>query len=198
VASKGQRTRQRIVDQALQLFSVKGYYHTAINDILQATQLTKGGLYGHFPSKEAIWFAVYDQALTVWHGIVFDGVRGCADPMARIRRIIANHLQAYLGGDCFAGGCFFVNMLVELSGQSHHMSRHILVGFVQFSKLIRGWLEAAGAQGCLVPHLNHREVANFILVAMNGAATLYMASRDKSVLDLTQRQLEDYLDRLLG
>jgi hypothetical protein len=34
-------------------------------------------------------------------------------------------------------------------------------------------------------------------VAMNGAATLYMASRDKSVLDLTQRQLEDYIDRLL-
>ena len=48
VKSKGEVTRQTIVDESLQLFSVKGYYNTSIKDVLAATGLTKGGLYGHF------------------------------------------------------------------------------------------------------------------------------------------------------
>ena len=61
--NKGVQTRQRIVSKSLQLFSVKGYYHTSVNDILDATGLTKGGLYGHFASKEDIWYAAYDAAV---------------------------------------------------------------------------------------------------------------------------------------
>jgi AcrR family transcriptional regulator len=63
---KGAQTRQNIIEKSLRLFCVKGYYNTSINDILKATGLTKGGLYGHFPSKEDIWYAVYDEALTIW------------------------------------------------------------------------------------------------------------------------------------
>jgi AcrR family transcriptional regulator len=55
VSTKGLRTRQEIVEASLQIFSVKGYYNTSISDILQATGLTKRGLYGHFASKEEIW-----------------------------------------------------------------------------------------------------------------------------------------------
>ncbi|NQU65067.1 MAG: TetR family transcriptional regulator, partial [SAR324 cluster bacterium] len=60
MANKGLQTRQKIVEKSLQLFSIKGYYNTSVNDILEATQLTKGGLYGHFSSKEVVWYAVYD------------------------------------------------------------------------------------------------------------------------------------------
>ena len=70
MVTKGVETKQKIIDKSLQLFSVKGYYNTSINDILEATNLTKGGLYGHFKSKEDIWYAVYDQAVTIWKDIV--------------------------------------------------------------------------------------------------------------------------------
>jgi len=48
-----------------------------------------------------------------------------------------------LGADVFDGGCFFLNMLVELSGQSASMSKQILRGFVRLSSLLRSWLEEA-------------------------------------------------------
>ncbi len=51
MGTKGTKTRQQIIEEALQLFSVKGYFNTSISDILGATHLTKGGLYGHFRSK---------------------------------------------------------------------------------------------------------------------------------------------------
>jgi TetR/AcrR family transcriptional repressor of nem operon len=41
MSAKGKLTRRNIIEKALQLFSVKGYFNTSISDILQATGLTK-------------------------------------------------------------------------------------------------------------------------------------------------------------
>ena len=66
--TKGDKTRGRIVAQAMQLFSVKGFYGTSIQDVMESVELTKGGLYGHFRSKEAIWDAAYEEAVCLWRG----------------------------------------------------------------------------------------------------------------------------------
>ena len=196
MSKKGIQTRQRIIEKALQLFSIKGYFNTSVNDILEATQLTKGGLYGHFPSKEEIWYAVYDEAVKIWRSLVFLGIRENSNPVSRIEQIIENDIRNYLGGDVFKGGCFFLNMLVELSGQSASMSKPILRGFVRFSRLMRKWLEEADSRGLLKPGLNFRDIANFIVISLNGAAALYTSSRDRDILYQTIEQLSFYLNQL--
>ncbi len=194
--SKGELTRQVIVDQSLQLFSVKGYFNTSIKDVLQATNLTKGGLYGHFASKEEIWYAVYDQAVSIWRSLVFKGVRQCSDPLQRLDIFIQNDLESYLGGDVFDGGCFFLNMLVELSGQSASMSKQILRGFVRLSRLLRLWLEKARDKNMISRNLNLKEIANFIVITLNGAAALYISSRDRTIIRQTVNQLHCYVENL--
>ena len=196
MASKGTRTRRNIIEKSLQLFSVKGYYNTSVSDILEATDLTKGGLYGHFASKEDIWYAVYDEAVRIWKGIVFKGIRNNTNPLKRIEKFIENDMRDYLGTDVFDGGCFFLNMLVELSGQSASMSKQILRGFVRLSGLLRSWLEEADQKGMLQENLDLKEVANFIIISLNGAAALYISSRDKSILDQTVHQLRFYINQL--
>ena len=196
MAGKGEQTRQKIIEKSLQLFSVKGYFNTSINDILEATELTKGGLYGHFSSKEDIWYAVYDEAVEIWKRCVFKGIRDNSDPLERIERFIENDMRDYLGGEVFDGGCFFLNMLVELSGQSATMSRQILRGFVRLSKLLRTWLEEADRSGVLKDGLDLKETANFILISLNGAAALYISSRDTSILEQTVAQLRFYIHQL--
>ena len=196
MSDKGTLTKRNIIEKSLQLFSVKGYYNTSINDILAATRLTKGGLYGHFASKAEIWQSVYDEAVSVWRETVFSGVRDRSDPLTRISTFIENDLRDYLGGDVFEGGCFFLNMLVELSGQSDPMSKQILRGFVRISKLIQAWLDEAADLGLLKPGLNHTEVANFIVISLNGAAALYTSSRDNAIIDQTVKQLGFYVQQL--
>ena len=193
---KGIQTRRNIVKQSLQLFTVKGYFNTSISDILGATGLTKGGLYGHFSSKEDIWYAVYDEAVSIWRSIVFKNVSEIVDPVERIEQTIENDMKDYLGAEVFEGGCFFFNMLVELSGQSSSMSRHILKGFVRFSRLLRLWLEEAAEKGMLKPGIDFREAANFIIISVNGAAPLYTASRDPLIWKQTISQLQYYLNQL--
>ena len=56
----------------------------AISDILEATDLIKGGLYGHFKNKEAIWYEAYNQAVNIWKGIVFKNLQKIDDPIERI------------------------------------------------------------------------------------------------------------------
>ena len=96
----------------------------------------------------------------------------------------------------FEGGCFFVNMLVEISGQSETMSREILRGFVRFSRLLNSWLEEADQKGLLKEGLKFKEIANFIVISLNGAATLYSASKDRSIWEQTITQLRFYINQL--
>ncbi|RJR21687.1 MAG: TetR/AcrR family transcriptional regulator [Desulfobacteraceae bacterium] len=193
---KGSATRQQIVKEALQLFSVKGYFNTSIHDLLSATGITKGGLYGHFKSKEDVWYAVYDEAVRIWRKIVFKGIREIRDPLERIQKTVEQDMQDYLGSDTFEGGCFFLNSLVELSGQSSAMASHILKGFVAFSRLIRSWLQEAESMGILRWGIDHKETASFIVIALNGAAALYGSSRDAAIWQQTIHQIGAYVDQL--
>jgi len=53
--SKGERTRQSILQAAYELFIEKGYAATSMRAIAERTGLALGGIYNHFENKEAIF-----------------------------------------------------------------------------------------------------------------------------------------------
>jgi AcrR family transcriptional regulator len=53
-ALRSQETSNRILTEAMRLFLEKGYHGTSVDDITQAAGLTKGALYWHFKSKDAL------------------------------------------------------------------------------------------------------------------------------------------------
>lgn len=53
--SKGERTRQTIVDAAHQLIVEQGYAATSMRQIADRSGLALGGIYNHFPNKQAIF-----------------------------------------------------------------------------------------------------------------------------------------------
>ena len=57
------RTRTRILASALALFVKKGYEKTTFNDIAARLKMTKGAVYWHFESKEALLIALVDEML---------------------------------------------------------------------------------------------------------------------------------------
>ena len=52
--TKAERTRNFIIERSAPLINRKGVAGTSIADIMEATQLAKGGIYGNFESKEEI------------------------------------------------------------------------------------------------------------------------------------------------
>ena len=60
---EAEKTRARILANALSLFVKKGYEHTTFTDIAARLKLTKGAVYWHFASKEALLMELVDSAL---------------------------------------------------------------------------------------------------------------------------------------
>lgn len=51
-------TRQKILDQALELFAARGYDAVSVGEIAEAVGIKAPSLYNHFPSKQAIFDAL--------------------------------------------------------------------------------------------------------------------------------------------
>lgn len=58
--SKAERTKQYIIEKTAPVFNTKGYAGTSLNDIMEATGLTKGSIYGNFENKDEIALAAFD------------------------------------------------------------------------------------------------------------------------------------------
>ena len=54
-------TRQRILDQALELFSKHGYDAVSVGEIAKAVGIKAPSLYNHFPGKRAIFDAIVES-----------------------------------------------------------------------------------------------------------------------------------------
>ncbi len=63
-ASKGARTAERILDAAEPIFAERGFEGASLREIARSAGIQQPGLYNHFPSKQALYQAVLDRALT--------------------------------------------------------------------------------------------------------------------------------------
>ncbi|MDO8993000.1 TetR/AcrR family transcriptional regulator [Daejeonella sp.] len=58
--SKADRTKQYIVEKTAPVFNIKGYAGTSINDLMNATGLSRGSIYGNFENKDEVALAAFD------------------------------------------------------------------------------------------------------------------------------------------
>jgi TetR/AcrR family transcriptional regulator, transcriptional repressor for nem operon len=63
--SKSDKTKQFIIEKSAPIFNTKGYAATSMNDILKATGLAKGGVYGNFGSKDEIAVAAFEYSFNM-------------------------------------------------------------------------------------------------------------------------------------
>lgn len=58
--TKAEKTRQFIIEQSATIINKKGVAGTSVTDLMEATNLAKGGIYGNFQSKEEICLEVFN------------------------------------------------------------------------------------------------------------------------------------------
>ncbi|MGH7847271.1 MAG: TetR/AcrR family transcriptional regulator [Candidatus Binatia bacterium] len=68
-------TRQRIVEGAFEVFAKKGYHQATMDEIASVSQVSKGGLYFHFPSKQDLFLALADAAANLLIGKMEQGMQ---------------------------------------------------------------------------------------------------------------------------
>lgn len=65
IMSKGEETRQFIIEKAAPIFNTKGIAATAMSDIMEATKLSKGSMYVHFENKDVLACAAVDHNMKI-------------------------------------------------------------------------------------------------------------------------------------
>ncbi|WP_226579058.1 TetR/AcrR family transcriptional regulator [Halobacillus litoralis] len=56
--------RETIIQTSLELFDRHGFHGVTVNQIVQASNTSKGGFYHHFQSKEELLFVIHDTFIT--------------------------------------------------------------------------------------------------------------------------------------
>lgn len=110
--TKAEHTRQFIIERSAPIFNKKGYVATTMNDILKATGMTKGGVYGNFESKDEIALAAFDFSYDKLRVAIWDKIKNQATAMGKLLAIL-DFYHNYTLNDEFSGGCPIQNTAVD-------------------------------------------------------------------------------------
>ena len=148
--SKGKRTKQVIVDAAHLLFVEQGYAATSIRQIAEKSGLALGGIYNHFPNKEAIFSEVIISKHP-FHQVLPLLQAAPGNTVEEFVRNAANRMVAELGKRPDFVKLIFVE-LVEFEGRN--LPKMFTVIFPQILPLVQRFNKAKGEL---------REIDTFVL-----------------------------------
>lgn len=113
--TKAEKTKQFILETAVPLYNEKGIAGVNIDDVLEATKLTKGCLYGHFEGKDDLSEQVIDLALKMVSDKIRAEVYKGKTTKAKIFAFLdfyKNPIETYI-----SGGCPIFNTAVQTDDQ---------------------------------------------------------------------------------
>jgi AcrR family transcriptional regulator len=103
--------RMAIVGAALELFAGRGLERTTTAEIARAAGISSGALFHYFPSKRAVFLAMFEADRDEWDE-AFAAARAQPDPWAALMDVV-DRLAAEAGHPLMAG------LLVEVLAQAH-------------------------------------------------------------------------------
>ena len=110
--SKGEQTRERILDAAQLIASREGLEGLTIGGIAERLEMSKSGVFAHFGSREDLQIAVIDDYVRKFLDAVFFPALKEARGLPRLKAMFENWLDRIVFVD-IPNGCVFVSGAVE-------------------------------------------------------------------------------------
>ena len=179
ISERGERARRAILDAALPVFARDGYAAASLNQIIEASGLTKGGFYFHFPSKQALALAVVADHQQRWISRIDAEISvydTAVDRLFAAPRLIARYAKQ-------GEGPAALSKLVEELARDPDLRDEVCAS-------IRAWLDtvtqhfaAAQAEGAVRGDLDPAMLAQVAVGGFVGAQAISEQLRDGRFLD---------------
>ncbi len=137
---------ERILEAALDVFTRSGFQDAIVDDIADAASTSKGGLYFHFPGKDALFLAVLDRTAVLLRSRIESALATEAEPLARLELALRALLQTF-SAHRKAARLF----LIDTPGAGPRFYQRIMTLRAEFTGLIVAELENAVAAGAIDP-----------------------------------------------
>jgi TetR/AcrR family transcriptional repressor of nem operon len=189
-----ERTRERLLQAAFREIHRSGFQSAGIDTILAATNVTKGALYYHFESKEALGYAVVEEKIAKltrdrWLipmrrdgepvDILIDVVRRIPDGPQEVR-----------------AGCPLLLLSQEMSPLDEQFRKRLERIFLDWQEGIATLLRKGKSQGTVRRDLKPDQAASFLIATVEGYGTLAKNAQDAKVWKAGIRNIVGWLRSL--
>jgi len=189
--TKGEETRQTIIERAAPLFNQLGFHGCSMSDIMEATGLEKGGIYRHFSSKEEIAEESFRYSLEATIKLRSSGVPQYASPVETLRALIENFVHT---PSPIKGGCPLMNTATDADDGNEKLRALVREAFKAWRERLAAILKTAIAMGEITRRTDVDWLANTMIMTLEGAVMLSRLERRKEPLLHAQRALNLILD----
>lgn len=189
-----EHTRRVLLDAAFREVYRAGFQSASLDTILAATKVTKGALYYHFDSKEALGYAVVDEVIA---GVTRDKwlhpLRNSADP---IETLIAIVRGTSLRAEDVRHGCPLNNLAQEMSPLDEHFRTRVAKVFHSWQEGIAAALRRGQAEGTVRRDLDAGQTAGFLIATYEGYTSLAKNAQDVNVWKVGINNIVAWLESL--
>ncbi len=194
--SKGDETRQRVIEKTGKLLNRTGYFSTSMSSILTEVGLKKGGLYNHFLSKEELALEAFKSNVTCVGSYLKNIAEEPDDPLDVLFSLCDASLDI-ASGRILPGGCPILNAGIESDFISDNLKTEASLAMEKMRKLILIPLRRLEEEGRLKAGTDVKSMAFFILAAVEGSILVSKISEDKSaqqqVIENLKKSIDSYM-----
>ena len=189
-----ERTRERLLQAAFGEVYRSGFQSASLDGILTAAGVTKGALYYHFGSKEALGYAVIEEIIapdnrSQWLRPLESG----KDPIAAL---IGSVRDISVRTEDVRGGCALLNLAQEMSPLHAGFRRRLKRVFHAWQQGVASVLREGQAHGWVRRDLDPAETAGFLIAMVEGYGSLAKNSQDPKVIKAGIRNIVKWLRSL--
>jgi AcrR family transcriptional regulator len=174
-------TRQYIIDKTAPVFNKKGYNGTSLNDLTEATGLTKGSLYGNFDNKEEIATAVFHFSMEKVRETARAKMEKFASSKDKLLALLDFYSQ-YVFNSPIPGGCPLMNNAVEADDDLTFMKKAVSTEIKKTIDLISSLLVRGKKDGEFKSSVNEKELANVFFCSIEGAIIVSRVSSSDAAM----------------
>jgi AcrR family transcriptional regulator len=190
---KGERTRQSILDRAVDIASVEGLEGLTIGRLADEMGMSKSGLFAHFGSKEDLQLATIAAAGERFIEETFRPALAAQRGYPRLMAICRGWLS-YIRRDVFPGGCFFAAASFEFDSRPGPVRDAIAKAMDDWMAAIEKAIMMAKDEGHLDASADAKQLAFEFNSLFFGANFSYQMRNDKRALDRAMKGIEDRLE----
>jgi TetR/AcrR family transcriptional regulator, transcriptional repressor for nem operon len=194
--TKGERTRQRVIEQAAPVFNQRGYWGSSLQDLMDATGLNKGGIYNHFRSKEELAEAAFDHNVDQMRARIREALAGRRHAIDRLLAINDVYRTFVTDPPCL-GGCPIMNLAVESDDTHPTLRTKAQRAMAELREDTVERIVVRGVErGELRSNVDPENTATVIVSTLEGALMLSHLYDDPSFVEGVADHLDQYVKSL--
>lgn len=187
--SKAERTKQFIVEKTAPVFNAKGYAGTSINDLMNATGLSKGSIYGNFENKDEVALAAFDYnfgKITAYLKSKISATENAVERLLMYPRTFRNFLTLPF----LQAGCPLLNTSTEADDTHPLLREKAVKALASWKKSIENQVKRGMERKEIKPDTNPAEIAVILISMIEGAIMQAKVSGKTTELKIAMSYLE--------